>query len=152
MKSRKQIFEKFGVTAEAAQLLETEIGNLLLENEANEQDLFKNLDHLKAQDILNKINRSTLGQLIKKLSVNKAFEQEMLTVLSNALESRNRLLHSFFREHNFRINTDEGRVLMFEDLDKIHTEILLAYKNMFLIQGIDLDNLSFNLPTKHLKL
>ncbi|MFZ0981192.1 MAG: hypothetical protein WAN23_17455, partial [Candidatus Acidiferrales bacterium] len=72
-------------------------------------------------------------------------------VLAKALDERNRLFHSFYRQHNFRRNSDEGRQRMLDDLESIHTTLLDAYKAVMLLSGVDLGKLSVpELPTKHL--
>jgi hypothetical protein len=74
------------------------------------------------------------------------------TVLWRALEERNRLQHSFYRQHNFRRNSDQGRAAMLRDLDQIHDAILDAYKAVMLLSGIDLEAeaaMPFSFPTRH---
>ena len=72
---------------------------------------------------------------------------------SDALAARNRLFHSFYRTHNFRRNSDEGRAKMLEDLDRKHETILEAYKAVVRPSGIDLDKLTnVPMPTTHVKI
>ena len=67
-----------------------------------------------------------------------------------ARDARNRLSHSFYREHNFRRNSDEGRALMVQDLGAIHSALLDAYKAVLALDGIDLDSMGdVSLPTRH---
>ena len=69
--------------------------------------------------------------------------------------SRNRLSHSFYREHNFRRNSGDGRALMMQDLETIHAVILEAYKQLMLLQGTDLDALANGpliLPMAHVRI
>jgi hypothetical protein len=47
--------------------------------------------------------------------------------LSNGLKARNRLFHGFYEKHNFKIDTDEGRDIMMQDLDALHADLLAAY-------------------------
>ena len=57
----------------------------------------------------------------------------------------------FTREHNFRRNSDEGRALMLQDLEGIHSALLDAYKAVLALSGVDLDAASgMQLPTRHL--
>jgi hypothetical protein len=58
-----------------------------------------------------------------------------------ALEERNRLSHHFYRQHNFRKNSNKGREIMLKDLDSIHETLMEAYKAIMLLSGIDLDAL-----------
>ena len=82
---------------------------------------------------------------------------ELQALLVNALAERNRLSHSFYRQHNLRRNSYEGRVLMLKDLESIHETLLNAYKAVLLLTGVDLDTEAANFdpltaPTRHLPL
>jgi len=105
----------------------------------------------RASDLLAIINRHTLGQLLKSLNDKTQSLDELESLLSKALEERNRLLHSFYRQHNFRRNSDEGRALMLKDLESIHDALLDAYKAIMLLSGVDLDAPGeYKAPTRHL--
>jgi hypothetical protein len=67
MTSLDDVYLKFGETAEAAQLLETELGNILLLIEGSEKGLLEKKDKELARTILKKIERSTLGRLLKSV-------------------------------------------------------------------------------------
>jgi len=97
------------------------------------------------------VNKQTLGQLLKSLNRSTDALPELEALLARALTERNRLSHSFYREHNFRRNSDEGRALMMKDLEQIHDALLDAYKAVMRISsGIDLDKVtSGSLPTRH---
>lgn len=139
----EDIYCKFGFVAEAAQLLETELGSLLLHKEAVDADLIENPNSGVATDIYKKINKHTLGRLIKNTKSKITSVEKLEDLLSAALVERNRLSHSFYREHNFRLRakSDEGRIIMFKDLDRMHDVILEAYKAIMLLSNIDLENL-----------
>ena len=146
MARRDQVYQKFGEASEAAQLLETELGTLLLEIEAIEKDLIVSVDKDKSALLLNRINKSTLGQLINKFNQGiSVATDELCDLLEDALAARNRLTHSFFRLHNLRINSNEGREIMLADLEELHLKIFVAYTKLLLIQGIDLSRIS-NVP------
>jgi hypothetical protein len=151
------VYRKFGEVAEAAQLLETELGNLLLLNRAAEQDLIANPNLEVASAILDAINRHTLGQLIRGLNAATQTLNALEPILVDALRERNRLFHSFYRNHNFRRNSDEGRQLMLKDLELIHGTVLRAYKAVMLLSGVDLDalvasDLESDAPARHLSI
>ncbi|MFC1535027.1 hypothetical protein ACFL7M_16875 [Thermodesulfobacteriota bacterium] len=152
MASLDDVYKKFGETAEAAQLLETEISNILLSIKAVEYDFFQNQNKSMAHGILEKINKSTLGTLLKKVEEIIGGEENLIKIFQNALNERNRLSHSFYREHNFRRNSNKGCDIMLEDLEKMHKTILQAYKVALALSGIDLDKLDLPIPTKHLQL
>jgi hypothetical protein len=151
------VYRKFGEVSEAAQLLETELGNLLLLHRGAEQGLIDNPHPKLAYDLLGVINRHTLGQLVKGLNETAQTLDVLEPLLTNALRERNRLSHSFYRQHNFRRNSDEGRLLMLKDLESIHETLIGAYKAAMLLSGTDLDALidaggELHLPTGHVSI
>jgi len=143
------VYRKFGEVAEAAQLLETEVGNFLLIARGDEQNLFTAPSPSEAADILKQIERSTLGALLKQVSPLDEFKR-IEELLAGALAERNRLSHTFYRQHNFRRNSDEGRALMLADLEEVHVRILDAFVAVHKVNGIDLSAMAeAPLPTKH---
>jgi hypothetical protein len=148
------VYRKFGEASEAAQLLETELGTLLLWDQSIAEDLVGG-DGKRAAEIMRAINRQTLGTLIKNAKGKSQPIEEIAALLERALRERNRLSHSFYRRHNFRRNSGEGRALMMQDLERIHGVILEAYKELMLLGGTDLDALAkgpFELPTSHVRI
>jgi hypothetical protein len=153
MPTLDEVYRKFGEVAEAAQLLETELGTIELCAKGIEHELFAGDKGELATEIYNKINKTTLGQLLKQLGKSTGFSGDLELLLANAIAERNRLIHSFYRTHNFRRNSDEGRAKMLEDLDRMHETILEAYKAIIRLSGIDLDKLAAApMPTVHLKI
>ncbi|MDI3566653.1 hypothetical protein [Bradyrhizobium sp. Arg816] len=150
MPSLDEVYQKFGFVAEAVALLETELGNKLLWSRGTDRGLLDNPDPEAAREILDKIDRSTLGQLVKGVG---AQPPDLEDLLSNALSVRNRLFHSFYRQHNFRRNSDEGRTIMWNDLDSIHDVLHRAYDALALFNGVDIDAMvesgASPLPTAH---
>ena len=110
--SLDDVYRKFGEAAEAAQLLETELGTILLFHRAVIEEVVKanqtgieiQKDPTLAGSILAKINKQTLGQVLKRIDFKSRNLQEVEELLLLALEARNRLSHSFYRDHNFRRN------------------------------------------------
>ena len=153
MPTLDDVYLKFGFAAEAAQLLETELGNLLIEHGVVEENLVNQPNPNRAVDLFRQIEKQTLGQLIIKLKAKNPSIANLEDVLAKALDERNRLFHSLYRQHNFRRNSDEGRQQMLDDLQSIHETLLDAYKAVMLLSGVDLDKLSATEPpTKHLPL
>jgi hypothetical protein len=155
MPSRDDIYRKYGETAEAAHLLETELGTTLLLRLALEANLLVKPDLVIAKNIMKKINKMTLGQLINLIDKNSYDNVPPLKSLREALEARNRLQHTFYRFHNNRIQSDEGRLIMMKNLEEIHGIIFSAYRETMKANGIDLDELTksmTSLPTLHLPL
>jgi hypothetical protein len=153
MSTLENVYSKFGEVAEAAQLLETELGTILLSACGTEHDLIAGDKGELATEIYSKINKSTLGQILKQLADSAGFSSDVEMLLAKALAERNRLFHSFYRKHNFRRNSDEGRAMMIADLERMHETILSAYKGVLVLEGIDLDMLlRMPLPTEHVKI
>ena len=151
MPTLDDVYLKFGFASEAAQLLETELGNLLFASGVLEADLINSPDPSKAAHILTFVNRQTLGQLLQSLNRATDALNELEQVLARALSERNRLAHSFYREHNLRRNSEEGRKVMMADLESIHNSLLDAYKAVMRLSGIDLDVARTNeVQTDHL--
>ena len=149
MPSLDDVYRKFGETSEAAQLLETELGNILFLAGAIEKNLIDQKDGIIASELYSKINRQTLGQLIKNLKSSEPVDH-LESLLGKALKERNRLMHSFYRQHNFRRNSESGRSKMIEDLENIHSVLIEAFKAAMLLSGIDLDKVEIDKhPTKH---
>jgi hypothetical protein len=153
MATLNEVYQKFGEVSEAAQLLETELGTQLLIIRGVEQDMFAGDNGELATEIQDKINKSTLGQVLKQLGNSVEFPGALDLLLANALTERNHLFHSFYRKHNFRRNSDEGRGEMIADLERKHEIILKAYKVMLRLSGIESDKLvAMPLPTEHVKI
>ncbi|MBU6509532.1 MAG: hypothetical protein KGL98_10995 [Gammaproteobacteria bacterium] len=145
------VYQKFGFAAEAAQLLETELGTLLFMAGALDLKLINNPDPERARELLSFINKQTLGQLLRSLHRTTDSLDALESQLFKALAERNRLFHSFYRQHNLRRNSDTGRALMLQDLESIHNTVLDAYKAVMLLGGVDLDKVAAgNLPSTHL--
>ena len=151
MPSLDDIYRKFGEASEAAQLLETELGNILIASGLPENNLVAEQVSERVSTLIKKIDRQTLGQLLANLSNTTEPGSHVEALLSRALDERNRLSHSFYRHHNLRRNTEEGRAIMLKDLESIHAALLEAYKAVMLLSGIDLNKIALDqLPTKHL--
>ena len=111
MPSLDDVYRKFGEVSEAAQLFETELGNILLTIEGAEADLFSGDRQEEAREILRRINKSTLGQVLKKIDQKSRSFEHTADLFAGALAERNRLSHSFFREHSF-VSTTLGETLL----------------------------------------
>ncbi len=153
MTSLSDVYEKFGEVAEAAQLLETELGTMLLAHECLDADLIQTPDTVKANEIFRRVNKHTLGRLISLLNAKQAAPKVSSSVIEKALDARNFLSHSFYRYHNFRRNSPEGRAIMLEDLRRLHNEILQAYLELLASSGGDVDaDQASALPTKWVRI
>ena len=135
------VYRKFGEACEAAQLLETELGTLLLMHKCIDAGLVDHSNPNRATAIYKQINKQSLGQLIRSLGPMGDSIADLEQLLSDALTSRNRLTHSFYLQHNFRGNSDDGRDVMLRDLDTIHEALLESFKAVMLLSGHDLEKL-----------
>lgn len=151
MTTLDDVYRKYGEVSEAAQLLETELGNVLIMVDASNLNLIEHANPQQAAALFESINRQTLGQLLKRLHRSTDEADHIASLLAAALATRNRLAHSFYRQHNFRRNSAEGCAVMLQDLDAMHEVLLSAYKAVFLLSGIDLDEIdAASFPTGHL--
>ena len=149
------VYRKFGETFEAAQLLETELGTLLLAHQCVDEGLLRKPDSERSTAIYRQIDKQTLGRLIRKLGTAGYSVADLDELLFEALAARNRLAHSFYLRHNIRRNSDEGRLTMLKDLEAMHEKLLAAYKAVLLLSGVDLEKFveehgEGSLPTGHL--
>ena len=67
MATRDQLYAKFGITAEAAQLFETVLGTIVLIAKGRNNDWFVDTDPVAAATILKRVERSTLGGILNGL-------------------------------------------------------------------------------------
>jgi len=128
MADRHELYAKYGIAAEAAQLFETELGTLLLCLRALENNWHIVSDGAAAREVLDTIDRSTLGRVLNDVKRYIRIEGDLEEGFSSALKARNRLMHGFFEKHNFKIQTDEGRRDMIADLDALHGELFAAWR------------------------
>ena len=154
MPERHELYSKFGITAEAAQLFETELGTLLLCLQGRQERWHEAPDGAAARAFLDRIDRKTLGQLLKDVKLHISFEGGAEALFSSALNARNQLSHGFFERHNFRIQTSEGRAKMVADLEQLHTDLFTAWQVASAISDAMANELSLNIPdrsreTKH---
>ena len=128
MADRHELYSKYGIAAEAAQLFETELGTLLLGFRGLENDWHVLPDGAAAREVLDKIDRSTVGRLLNDLKRHITIEGDLDEAFASALKARNQLMHGFFERHNLRIQTEDGRKMMIADLDRLHGECFKAWR------------------------
>jgi hypothetical protein len=126
--TRDELYAKFGMTAESAQLFEVELGSLLLCARAIEQGWSVESDTGNARKLLEDIDRSTLGHLLRNLEKCVTLDADLTDRFTSALNVRNRLVHHFYPLHNFKIQTGEGRDVMMADLEAMHVELFNAWQ------------------------
>ena len=128
MADRHELYAKFGIAAEAAQLFETDLGTLLLCLRALDNGWHLVPDGEAARQVVDEIDRSTLGRLLHNLKRHIKIEGDLEEGFMSALAARNQLSHGFFEKHNFKIQTEEGRREMIADLDRLHGELFAAWR------------------------
>lgn len=139
MATRDELYAKFGMTAEAAQLFETALGTLLLGAEGLKGEWAEKPDLQDATDKYAKINKSTLGQLLRSARTVVDLDEDLIDMFGDALDTRNKLMHGFYLRHNFAIQTDAGRDSMIEDLEETHTILYNAWQIADQLSGVLLD-------------
>lgn len=143
MATRNELYAKFGITAEAAQLFETEIATLLLFASSIENGWHVTPDQVSARRTLDQIEAHTLGRMIGVLKGKVAFDEDLAERLASGLKARNRLNHGFYERHNFKIQTNEGRDVMIADLEELHEELFQVWRT-----ASDLTTIMAELVTK----
>ena len=103
MPDRYELYAKFGIAAEAAQLFETELGTLLLGFRGSEKNWHIEPDGAAARVVVDKIDRSTLGKHLDDLRNYINFEGGVEDVFFSGLAARNQLAHGYFERHGLRI-------------------------------------------------
>jgi hypothetical protein len=127
MVTREEVYVKFGLTAEAAQLFETELGTIILACEGEERGWHLKANPQEAVEFYEKLNRKTLGQVLGSLKRYLDLDAEVAGLFEDALKARNGLNHGFFERHNFAIYSDEGRSTMIAELEAMHVQLAAAY-------------------------
>ena len=128
MIDRHELYAKYGIAAEAAQLFETELGTLLLCVRGLENGWHIVPDGAEARKVLDAIDRSTLGKVLNTLKRHIDINDDLEQCFSSALKARNRLMHGFFEKHNFKIQNKKGQREMITDLENIHGELFTAWQ------------------------
>jgi hypothetical protein len=146
MATRDEVYAKFGITAEAAQLLETSLGNALLPIQGLKKGWHLETQPDEAQEALDRIDAGTLGNLLGEIQKHVTFEGDLPTFFLSALKTRNRLMHGFYLRHDFKIQTDEGRDEMMVDLEAMHTELFNAWRVADAMDGILMNLMLEQLP------
>lgn len=128
-KDLTDLYAEYGITAEKAQVLEVEAGNVALAFVALWVGTDK-LDDEKKQfyaSLMDDVNRKTLGKLLKQIKKTTNFDGKGIEIIDEALEKRNYFTHHYFRKHNFAIFNEEGRKEMVRELKEIQKQLDLAH-------------------------
>ncbi|AXT28188.1 hypothetical protein D1823_17420 [Ruegeria sp. AD91A] len=97
MASRDQLYAKFGITAEAAQLFETALGTVVLASKGHNNNWYVEQDPKAAAMALETIESSTLGRVLAMLKQELRFEDDLvISQFKRGLIAKNKLFHGFF--------------------------------------------------------
>ena len=121
----KELYFEFGRTAEMAQVMEVEAGNLALAFISLAFDPSKITDDERRifRDIIDDVNSRTFGNLLKQIRKIGSVSEDIEKAMNEALEKRNYLTHQFFRSYNLGINSEEGRKEMRAELEDIYRSL-----------------------------
>lgn len=147
MVTRNEVYAKFGLAAEAAQLLETELGSILLALEGEKRRWRVSPNPDEAAAFYEKLDKKTLGQILSAVKSHTKLADDLEAEFQRGLLARNRLNHGFFQRHNFAIFEDEGRGAMTAELEDLHQELFTAYN---VAQRISSAMIARLLPTRAL--
>ena len=128
MATRAELYEKFGVTAEAGQLLETALITCIIALEGLDRGWIEDPEPILGAEILGKLDSIPMGALHKQLKKHLNIDGEEISFLGNSLETRNRLNHGFYLKHSFKIDSPEGRDEMIADLEEKHQILFDAWQ------------------------
>ena len=130
-----ELYAEFGIAAEKAQVLEIDAGNIALLYAALFLDRTKLTDDERKmlRTVLDDCDRSTLGKVLKRVKSIGDFDDSMLSVVDEALERRNYLMHRFYLAHNFAIGSEAGRKEMVTELKDIQAKLDRAH---FMLLGV----------------
>ncbi|RLA49148.1 MAG: hypothetical protein DRR42_15940 [Gammaproteobacteria bacterium] len=128
----KALYFDFGRTAEMAQVMELEAGNLALAFVSLAFDPAKvtNDERHIFQAIIDDVNSRTFGNLLKQIRKMGSISEGIEETINEALEKRNYLVHKFFRSHNLEINSEEGRKIMRAELEEIYNSLNRAHATL----------------------
>ena len=129
MASRDQLYAKFGITAEAAQLFETALGTVVLASKGHNNNWYGEQDPKAAAKALEVIESSTLGRVLEMLRQELRFEDDLvISQFKRGLIARNKLFHGFFERHNFKIQSEVGRDDMIAELEELYEELFRCWR------------------------
>jgi hypothetical protein len=127
MATPDEVYKEFGRAAEHAQHFESALGSVLLvykifENETKSAPIYDGY----YLDVLRKIDRNTLGALLRKVSEQITVHTDLMRVFEAALKARNYLTHNFYREQGGSIETEAGRDAMLTCLAELQRQLAAA--------------------------
>jgi len=128
----RALYFEFGRTAEMAQVMELEAGNLALAFVSLAFDPAKITDDERRifQALIDDVNSRTFGNLLKHIRKIGSISESIEQTINEALEKRNYLVHKFFRSHNLEVNSEDGRKIMRAELEEIYNSLSRAHTTL----------------------
>lgn len=109
MATRDELYARVGRGLEVCQLLEKEIGTALLAMDALITRSHLQPDPDKYLRLRSAIEKQTLGGSLKQMRERLKLQDDLESVLKEALAARNDLAHGFFSHHGLKIMDSGGR-------------------------------------------
>lgn len=128
---QRDLYAEFGIAAEKAQVLELEIGNVILAYLTMFVDKNKPITDAEREvyrAIFADVNSKTFGALVRLVRKVGEIDDSIIKIIAEALKRRNYLTHHFFRHHNFALFSDEGRQAMMSELREIEAKLDRAHQ------------------------
>ncbi|MGH1349143.1 MAG: hypothetical protein ACRBN8_46865 [Nannocystales bacterium] len=116
----RDVYAHFGLALYMAQVLEHGLVNTMLFLRARGAS---RMEEAEIDAFYNRHFRRTLGQLVRGLSEYAEVPEGLVGVLRDALQKRNWLAHSYFRERSKDFMTGDGRTSMIQELQSARDQI-----------------------------
>jgi hypothetical protein len=121
----QEICTQFGLTAFLGQVLENLLLMIILGNSKVQGTAATAEEFDELETTLKK--KGTLGSLVKQVRAECDVPADTELLITAAVEKRNLLIHHFFRDHAFDVNTSDGRQKMINELHEMQ-RLFLASK------------------------
>ncbi len=127
--SAKQILELIGQAIFSAQLMEKELAFLIMFPEVAKNKELPTIERMSQE--IEKLNKCTFGQLLKKLQNHCAINDKTAKILDEALKMRNLLVHSFFHSHYGWPENISEQGIMRNELNEMRDIFRLIYDILY---------------------
>ena len=121
----KEVCAQFGLAAFLGNALESTLGCILM-GRGKIQGTATTPEQLEALETV--LNKDTLGSLVRKVRAGVQLSEDTERIVVFALQRRNFLIHHFFRELAFDMDSNAGRRKLITELQEIQGVILAANK------------------------
>ncbi len=129
-----EVYKKFGEASELAQLLEHELGTLLIRI-LDVTPKFVTTQPEMAWMLLDDVYTPALSRFIRQ-EKGQHQEEQIMQALNESFKAQHGLHHGFFRTYHGSSDTE-----MFEALDPVLMSLWKGYRAVMLFSGIDINEL-----------